>query len=148
MNTKKSKSNTKGCWYSEGLRFKCQRCGVCCRGEPGYVWVTIEEIKKIANYLSMPLNEFGRKYVRKVGTRYSLLESANGDCVMYNDGCRIHPVRPCQCATFPFWQSNVQTPKDWEKILQLCPGVDNGPLYSQEEIQNIVEVQRRYESQE
>ncbi|MGR3310684.1 MAG: YkgJ family cysteine cluster protein [Candidatus Brocadiales bacterium] len=130
-----------------GLRFECQRCGVCCQGEPGYVWVTIEEIKKIANHVGISLDEFGKKYVRKVGARYSLLEFANGDCVMYDNGCKIYPVRPCQCATFPFWPNILQTPADWEKITQLCPSVSNGSLYSQKEIQNIVEVQQRYESQ-
>lgn len=120
---------------------------MCCRGEPGYIWVTVEEIKKIANYLDISLDEFGRKYLRKVYSRYSLRERANGDCVMYNDGCRIYPVRPCQCVTFPFWTANLRTPADWEKIIQLCPGVGEGLLYSQKEIQNIVEVQQRYESQ-
>jgi hypothetical protein len=148
VNTKKSKGNVKGCWYSEGLRFECLRCGVCCRGEPGYIWVSVEEIKKIANYLDLSLDVFGKRYLRKVYSRYSLRERANGDCVMYNEGCRIYPVRPCQCVTFPFWPMNLQKPSDWKKIIQLCPDVDNGPLHSQKEIQDIVEVQRRYESQE
>lgn len=139
-------SNVKGCWYSKGLCFKCQRCGKCCRGEPGYVWVTKEEIKEIAKYLGIPLNKFVRKNVRQVESRYSLVELANGDCVMYDNGCKIYPVRPTQCVTFPFWPRNLQTPGTWEKVLQLCPGVSDGPLYSQKEIQNIVEVQQRYES--
>jgi len=25
--------------YKDGLRFECQRCGSCCRGEPGVVWM-------------------------------------------------------------------------------------------------------------
>ena len=27
-------------WYRDGLRFECTRCGACCTGAPGYVWVT------------------------------------------------------------------------------------------------------------
>ena len=26
-------------WYRDGLRFECTRCGHCCTGAPGYVWV-------------------------------------------------------------------------------------------------------------
>ena len=26
-------------WYRDGLRFACTRCGACCTGAPGYVWV-------------------------------------------------------------------------------------------------------------
>lgn len=147
MNTKNLKSS-KGCWYSDGLHFKCQRCGKCCRGEPGYIWVSKGEIKKIANYLGISLDAFGRKYLKKVNGRYSLVEFTNGDCMMYDNGCKIYPVRPCQCATFPFWQKNLRTPADWKKVIQICPGVSDGPLYTQKEIQNIVEIQQRYDSQE
>jgi Fe-S-cluster containining protein len=30
-------------WFKDGLRFECQRCGRCCRGEPGVVWVNKQE---------------------------------------------------------------------------------------------------------
>ena len=35
-------------WYRDGLQFECTQCGNCCTGDPGYVWVTPEEIKAIA----------------------------------------------------------------------------------------------------
>ena len=35
-------------WYHEGLRFECTGCGDCCTGAPGYVWLTEEEIRALA----------------------------------------------------------------------------------------------------
>ena len=31
-------------FYAEGLRFSCERCSACCRGEPGYVFLTKEDL--------------------------------------------------------------------------------------------------------
>src|SRR5262245_13427228 len=100
-------------WYRGGLRFECTRCGKCCTGEPGYVWVTDDELRAIADYLQQPFEE-----VRAVRTRLghrglTLREKANGDCVFYDrdlPGCTIYPVRPPQCRTWPFWESCITTP--------------------------------------
>ena len=35
-------------WYQDGLAFECTRCGACCTGAPGYVWVNDEEIARLA----------------------------------------------------------------------------------------------------
>ena len=32
-------------WYRDGLRFTCTRCGNCCTGAPGYVWVDADAMK-------------------------------------------------------------------------------------------------------
>lgn len=122
-------------WYSNGLRFECQRCGNCCRGEPGYVWVTAEEVKTISRYVKEVPGSFGKKYLRKVGQRMSLLEGPNGDCIMYSDGCNIYGVRPKQCHTFPFWSSNLKSKDTWEALKEFCPGVDRGRLYTRGEIE-------------
>src|SRR6516165_2359859 len=94
-------------WYQEGLRFRCTRCGHCCTGAPGYVWVNDEEIAAIAGHRGDDVDEFRTMHVRQVGSRQSLREKANGDCIFYDkyQGCTIYPVRPKQCRTWPFWES-------------------------------------------
>lgn len=125
-------------WYREGLRFRCTRCGHCCTGAPGFVWVEDEEIAAIAAYRSEPLAETIGLYTRIVDRRphRSLREKANGDCVFFDrhQGCTIYPVRPRQCRTWPFWESNVATPEDWERTCTACPGAGQGELISVEEI--------------
>ena len=124
-------------WYREGLRFKCTGCGGCCTGAPGYVWVTRAEIAVMAAALDMNEEQFGKRYLRRVGNRYSLIELSGGDCVFFDPGlrsCRIYKHRPRQCRTWPFWPSNLQTPEIWREISESCPGANRGRLYTLEEI--------------
>ncbi|MBI3407027.1 MAG: YkgJ family cysteine cluster protein [Planctomycetes bacterium] len=123
-------------WYADGLRFRCTRCGACCTGEPGYVWLSDEETAAIAVYRKEPLEEFIAVFTRGVGRQRSLREKVDGDCIFYDreQGCTIYPVRPRQCRTWPFWESNVATPEDWEETCAVCPGSGQGDLISAEEI--------------
>lgn len=95
----------------EGFNFifdekKCQDCGgKCCKGE-GYVFLEVSECEKIAAFLQLSLDEFGMRYLRKVGNRYALIEPKDREeCIFLDDNnkCTIYPVRPKNCRTFPFW---------------------------------------------
>jgi Fe-S-cluster containining protein len=125
-------------WYKDGLQFKCTACGDCCTGAPGYVWVNKEEIEAIAAEVGMEVAKFERKYVRKVGVRKSLVEYRNGDCVFFDNEtrkCKVYRVRPRQCRTWPFWDSNLRTPETWAETCRVCPGSGEGRLYQLEEIE-------------
>lgn len=119
-------------WYAEGLRFACTRCGRCCGGAPGYVWVSQAEIEQIADALGLKAEAFSRRHTRRVGRRYSLNELDNGDCEFLardEDGlarCTIHHVRPIQCRTWPFWDSNLRSARSWASAARDCPGMDQG----------------------
>ncbi|MFW6044255.1 MAG: YkgJ family cysteine cluster protein [Planctomycetota bacterium] len=123
-------------WYHEGLRFKCNRCGACCSGAPGFVWVKPDEIRRIADHLDIPRHKLLRRYCRKVMGRISLMEFGNGDCVFLTpEGCRIYEVRPVQCRTFPFWPHILDSPEEWEKLKNKCPGVGHGRVHTRQEIE-------------
>ena len=86
------------------------------------------------------LEEFERKYVVKIGIRRSLKELPGSyDCVFF-DGetrqCKVYQARPRQCRTWPFWDSNLRTPQDWERTCKDCPGAGKGDLYQLEEIES------------
>jgi Fe-S-cluster containining protein len=123
-------------WYQGGLRFRCTRCGNCCTGAPGYVWVNEEEIRQIAQYRGEPVEQVSKLYVRRVPGGLSLREKATGECVMYDrkQGCTIYPTRPRQCRSWPFWESNVATAQDWQRTCDVCPGAGRGDLISSAEI--------------
>ena len=57
-------------------------------------------------------------------------------------GCTVYPVRPRQCRTWPFWESTVETPADWEETRQRCPGAGQGELICAEEISRRLKVIR------
>jgi Fe-S-cluster containining protein len=131
-------------WYHEGLKFRCTRCGLCCTGAPGYVWVNEEEVTALAAHLGQDRAEVEALYTRRVGQRRSLRERTDGDCIFYDraEGCLVYPVRPRQCRTWPFWESNVATPADWRETCEVCPGAGQGELISAEGISARLKVIR------
>jgi Fe-S-cluster containining protein len=132
----KSKSAPELPWYRDGLAFSCTRCGACCTGAPGYVWVSPEEIERLAEFRGESAQEFSAKFVRRVGQRYSLIEKPGGDCIFWDKsaGCTVYRARPVQCQTWPFWPENVESPEEWERICTVCPGSGQGRLYTVDEI--------------
>ncbi|MGE0757091.1 MAG: YkgJ family cysteine cluster protein [Pirellulaceae bacterium] len=127
-------------WYADGLRFQCTQCGDCCTGAPGYVWVNQEEIQSLAAAIgATDMAEFERTYVRPVGVRKSLREFPNGDCVFFDGerrACRVYGARPRQCRTWPFWDSNLKSPEEWQRTCEVCPGSGTGRLYIVSEIES------------
>lgn len=125
MTDKLALSDTSPSWYADGLPFECTGCGGCCTGSPGYTWASEAEILQMAIYLKMSPLEFGRRFLRRVGNRYSLLETKpHYDCIFLQDKrCRIYPVRPTQCRTFPFWPENLRSQEDWQETARRCEGI-------------------------
>ena len=124
-------------WYSGGLCFSCTQCGDCCRHDEGYVWVNQKEISAISAHLGLDEDEMRKRYVRRVGRRFSLIEKPNLDCIFWDNGCTIYPVRPRQCRTYPFWPEVVESPETWAEESACCPGVDQGRCFSVEEIEHL-----------
>lgn len=127
------KKTPKEAWYAEGLRFECAQCGNCCTGAPGYVFVTRDEIERISTFLGRGEAGLGKEHLRRVGLRSSLTEDKKtGDCCFLHhtpDGkrtCGIYPVRPLQCRTWPFWDTNLATPAAWNQAARNCPGMNEG----------------------
>jgi Fe-S-cluster containining protein len=123
-------------WYQDGLRFRCTRCGDCCTGEPGNVWVNAEEIAAIAELRGESAREVTARFTALGHRGRTLREKGNGECVFYDQGkgCTVYAVRPRQCRTWPFWASNLETPEDWERTKAVCPGSGHGQLISADEI--------------
>jgi len=130
-------------WYKGGLRFTCVGCGNCCTGEPGYVWVSRHEIRRIAEFLGRPDGWLPKDQLRRIGFKYSLTEKANGDCIFLqskDDGkriCSIYSVRPLQCRIWPFWKSNLKSKAAWTEASKHCPGMNNGKEYNFDKIEEI-----------
>ena len=132
-------------WYKNGLAFSCRACGNCCSGpEEGYVWISLKEIEKLADFLKMPIARLKNTYLRRVGLRYSIIEKQpSKDCIfLLSDGqgqktCRIYPVRPLQCRTWPFWKENLRSRKSWNEAGRKCPGIDQGKWFDLAHIEAI-----------
>ena len=144
-------------WYADGLRFTCSQCGNCCTGGPGYVWISREEIDRLADFLKLSSAVVIERYCRRLGGRYSLKEQRGErgyDCVFLTEmgkasaspggvklkkyGCAIYPVRPLQCRTWPFWTGNLGDRDSWEHAAQRCHGMNHGKrTFTQEQIEAL-----------
>jgi len=84
--------------------FACRRCGQCCR-VPGYVYLTAEDVERIAGYLLMDVEAFTARFTRLGPHRrgLSLVEKEDGSCVLLDasGSCAIQSVKPAQCEAFP-----------------------------------------------
>jgi len=142
-------------WYAGGLKFTCSQCGNCCTGGPGFVWISKEEIVRLAEFLRLTPQQVVEKYCRRVEGKFSLKEHRNArgeyDCVFLKEekverpaggsgagaggdekviltrrGCTIYPVRPLQCRTWPFWDTNLSSREAWDRSAQRCHGMNHG----------------------
>lgn len=136
-------------WYADGLKFTCTACGDCCTGGHGFVWLSDEEIGRMASHLKLSRAMFLKRHCRTVDGKISLSERRNKkgeyDCIFLKPhpdnpaarGCSIYPVRPTQCRTFPFWPENLTSEGVWEKVAQGCPGMNRGKAYSRKRIEAL-----------
>lgn len=112
------------------LQFSCQpACTNCCRTK-GYVYLTEDDILRAAAFLHLTPEEFERRYVYR--TRYTrrLRKPKHEQChFLHAQGCDIHPAKPTQCRTFPFWPELVESREAWEETRQRCPGIGTGQLF-------------------
>ena len=135
------------CHYKDGLRFSCTRCRYCCGVEPGYVFLTEEDVLRLSGHFTISVEAFIETYCRKVpvgGISYiSLLEKENNDCIFLESfGCGVYESRPLQCRTYPFWATIVETGESWAAEAASCPGIGKGRLYSREEIEELVRLRQ------
>jgi Fe-S-cluster containining protein len=131
-------------WYKDGLRFTCTRCGDCCTGAPGHVWVSDDDLAALAEHLGESVEEVTALYTRWAARGRTLREKLNGDCVFFERGrgCTVYPARPPQCRTWPFWESNVESPERWRRTCEVCPGSGRGELIPREEITHRLKIIR------
>jgi Fe-S-cluster containining protein len=110
------------------------------------VWFSQHDAKSITRYLNIPLRTFYQQFARKVGNRWSLKERKSNhgkDCVFLDRDerhralCRIYPVRPTQCKTWPFWPENLDDRESWRKASKTCPGMNSGQWVPLEQIRII-----------
>jgi len=121
----------------KGLRFTCLRgCTNCCR-ERGFIYLTEEDLSRAAAMLGMGRRAFEKRYVYRTRHLLRLRKPRGAQCpFLREDGCGIHPAKPTQCRTFPFWPEMLSDRKEWTEAAGYCPGIGRGPDVA---IESVVE---------
>lgn len=107
---------------SGNLEFECRQCGNCCRIENGIVRLNPHEISRIAEFLGKSESEFIDEDTAIAPDRRGLIlkDGNSSSCSMLSpEGlCRIHPVKPDKCKSFPYEWTNPDSE-------QYCEGLKN-----------------------
>ena len=108
--------------------FVCQECGECCYGYGG-TYVSHDDIKRIADYISADPDTFIEKYCVPSGKKWVLRQRSDGFCVFEKEKlCGIHPVKPNMCWSWPHIKSVLMDIQNWQIMGGFCPGIDrNAP---------------------
>jgi Fe-S-cluster containining protein len=129
------------CFYETGLRFQCQKCSGCCRGEPGYVFLQEDDIDRLAGRRSLTRDLFLERCCRVVDMGierlYSLKEKKNFDCLFWESGCSVYEDRPVQCSRL------LESEEAWMAESKNCPGMGKGRLHSKREIEERLLARRK-----
>lgn len=105
--------------------FECACCGACCRIKGGIVRLSDDEIARIAAYLGMSEEDFIAEETDVSPDRRCLIlkdaPDGSGACGMLDAQglCRIHPVKPDQCASFPYDWANDDSSLTCEGLRRL-----------------------------
>ena len=104
------------------------------RGAYGYVYLNLEDRRRMARYFGLETQQFTRRYCDKSEGHFHLKQPEK-DC-RFLDGkqCSVYEARPTQCRTWPFWRSNLRSQRTWAETCQVCPGSGQGNLIGVEEI--------------
>jgi Fe-S-cluster containining protein len=88
-----------------------------------------DEIARIATFLGLAEEDFIARFTRLRSNRQglSLIEKENHECIMLDGhSCRIHPVKPAQCAGFP----NKWNFPGWRQVCEAVPVARETPVTS------------------
>jgi Fe-S-cluster containining protein len=111
------------------LRFECQPgCTACCQKQ-GFVYLTEDDITRLADYLKLTQADFEDRFVFRTKNLRRLRVPRHAQCgFLMGGGCSVHAAKPTQCATFPFWPELLDSRKEWHQAGRLCPGIGKGEL--------------------
>lgn len=103
--------NTKQVELSDRVRFRCMRCGACCRHVENTVAIEVKDAFYLAKHLGVSVVDFYTTYtdmltLEDTGFPIFFLKTVGKDniCVFLNGKrCSVHEAKPRTCRLYPFW---------------------------------------------
>jgi Fe-S-cluster containining protein len=104
----------------------------------GQVYLSEEDLVRIAAYVNMSPAEFEERYVYRTARLMRLRKPPAKQCMFHVENrCSIHPVKPTQCRIFPYWPEIIESQSSWDETAKSCPGMNQGPLIQIEIARNV-----------
>jgi uncharacterized protein len=109
----------------------------------GYVYLTGEDLRRAAAFLGLSKRAFERRYIYRTRHLLRLRKPRESQChFLRNGGCAIHPAKPTQCRTFPFWPEHLGTRNGWREVKKCCPGIGQGDIVPLQAVQRLANEMR------
>ncbi len=107
--------------------FKCTMCGFCCQGETT-VSLDHNDQKRMAETLMLHPGELEARFLRRTGNIIQM-QTTDGHCIFYNNGCSVHQGRPWRCAQWPLVPALLEDENNFHIISDSCPGINKEISY-------------------
>ena len=127
--------------YPDNLRFKCNRCGLCCgdtKQKTRHVLLLEREAKQIASQTCLPMESFSTEFGDIAPYTFEMKKS-EGKCVFLKENqCGIYAFRPLICMFYPF-----QLTFDKDKELYVfdctheCPSIKKGKAFTRKDFEGL-----------
>jgi Fe-S-cluster containining protein len=93
------------------------------------VYITEADLRNIAEFVGLSAQDFEKRYIIRYRHVLRLRKPRKSQChFLTATGCIVHPVKPVQCRTYPFWPELVETVAAWKAEGTRCPGIHKGQL--------------------
>jgi Fe-S-cluster containining protein len=111
------------------MRFEClSGCIKCCE-QKGFVYLSEDDLARLAAFKGMRKSAFATKYIVRTKHTVRFRKPRDKQCpFLATNGCEVHPAKPTQCSTFPFWPELLDDPKELKAASRYCPGIGRGKL--------------------
>ena len=116
--------------YPRNVRFKCERCALCCgdaRNRVRSILLLKIETDYISRKTSKSPDEFAEKVEGFEPYTYRMKKTNDGKCLFLKDNsCSIYETRPLICRFYPFQLKNIRTDRYAFEYTTECPGIGKG----------------------
>jgi uncharacterized protein len=127
----------------QSVRFACQRGCINCCTQEGRIYITEDDLVRAAKFVGLTPKAFEKKHVVRTRHELRFRKPRDKQCpFLKGSGCSIHPAKPTQCRTFPFWPELLEREVEWQEAATYCPGIGQGPLIQIGAAMKIAEEQR------
>jgi Fe-S-cluster containining protein len=77
----------------------------------------------MAVHMGMAAGEFKQRYCTTSGGRMIIKQRSDGYCILWDQGCTVHAVKPRMCRAWPFIENLLRDIENWRIMAANCPGI-------------------------
>jgi len=117
--------------YPKNIRFKCERCALCCgdiKNRVRAILLLRTEAERISCKTLKSVDDFADMIEGFEPYVYRMKKTRDGKCVFLKDNlCTVYKIRPLICMFYPFKLEEVRSNRYVFSYTNECSAIGNGP---------------------